>query len=335
MSRRTFKLVLLSVLAVGTIGSVTVRGVYGVFSTRTTNGGASISSGTLTMENTANGGTACRSLDGTSNVNTGCDSVFTYSAAAENYPSTPATASVEIKDSGSLGMSDLQVYMPSCLRGVTADAPFAAATTSISSFTGASTTGGHLAGGTTYYYEVTAVTGSGESIAGSESSYTPPAGTTTNQVTLDWPAVSGATGYKIYRSTSEGGEQLLATLGAVTSYADTSATVPSGSPPSGTGSGNPCLTGGAQLYVQETSSSGTDTKCWYPTTGTSCTFDGIFDLGLFALSHTTVGTALDLGAGPNATQARYFEIGLLLPAAAGNALQGTEAAFTLRWYAQS
>ncbi|HUJ56686.1 MAG TPA: hypothetical protein VLW49_11935 [Gaiellaceae bacterium] len=335
MSRRAIKLLLLSVLAVGGIGSVTVRGVYAVLSSETGNRGASISTGTLTMENTANGGTACKSLNGTNNVNTGCDSLFTYSPAAENYPGTPVTATVKIADTGSIGASDLQVFMPSCLRSVTADAPFAAATTSIGSFSGAATAGGHLAGGTTYYYEVTSVTGSGESIAGSESSYTPPTGTSTNRITLNWTAVAGATGYKVYRSTSEGGEQLLATVGAVTSYTDSSATTPSGAPPSGDGSGNPCLTGTAQLYVQETSSSGTNTQCWYPTTGTSCAFSGTSDLGAFAASHAALGAALDLGAGPAATNARYFKIGLLLPSTSSDALQGAGAAFTLCWYSQS
>ena len=171
MSRRTLKLVLLSVLVVGALGSVTVHGVYGILSGQAGNSGASISSGTLTMENTANGGTACKSLNGTTNVNTACDSIITYSAAAENYPSTPATATVKITDSGSLGVSDLQVYMPSCVRSVTADAPFAAAAPSIASFTSPSTTGGNLGGGTTYYYEVTSLSGAAvESIAGSESS---------------------------------------------------------------------------------------------------------------------------------------------------------------------
>lgn len=339
MSRRTLKLVLVSALAVGAIGSLTVRGVYGLLSGQTANDGGSISSGTLTMENTANGGTACRSLNGTNNVNVGCDSLFTYSPAGESYPGTPATATVKITDSGSIGASDLRVYLPSCLRGVTADAPFAAATTSIASFGAAATTGGHLSGGTTYYYEVTSTTGAGESIAGPESRYTPPAGTSTNQVTLSWPAVSGATGYKVYRSTSEGGEQLLATVGPVTSYTDSTADTPSGYPPSVTGSvpgsGNPCLAGSAQLYVQETSSNGTNTRCWYPSAGTTCAFDGTYDLGWLAAARDTLGTSLDLGSGPAALQSRYFRIGVLLPGASSNALQGTDADFTLRWYSQS
>lgn len=277
---------------------------------------------------------ACKSVNGSANVNTSCDAVLAWAPDNESYPGAPVTSSVAITDSGSLGASDLLLYMPSCLRAVTPDAPFASTTPSISSFGSASTSGGSLVGGTTYYYEVTSVTAAGESVAGSESSYTPPAGTSTNQVTLNWPAVSGATGYKIYRSTTEGGEQLLATVGAVTSYADNTAAAPSGSPPSGTGSGNPCLTGAAQLYVQETNASGTATKCWYPSAGTTCAFSGTSDLGAFT-SHNTSASALDLGAGPTALGTRYFTVGVQLPSTAANALQGVGAAFTLHWYALS
>ncbi len=280
-------------------------------------------------------GSACASVNGTSNAVTGCDSLLAWAPDTEAYPGSPLTSGVAITDSGSLGVSDLQVYMPTCLRGITPDAPFASSAPSISSFSAAATTGGHLVGGTTYYYEVTAIVGGTESVAGAESAYTPPSGTSTNAITLKWGAVSGATGYKVYRSTSEGGEQLLASVGAVTSYTDASATVPSGSPPSGTGSGDPCQTGNSQLYVQETSASGAAQTCWYPASGTSCSFDATHDLGYFAQANGTLGTALDLAAGPTATEARYFQIGLQFPSGATNALQGTEADFTLHWYARS
>jgi hypothetical protein len=398
------KLVLLSILVVGALGSITVPRVYALFSTGEANTGASISSGTLTLNDDANyasttlsaaitagqttinvasaigfpsagtytiqvdseqmtvtggqgtntwtvtrgvnGTTAathaasasvatadCRTIDGANNVNTSCDGLLAYSAGSENYPGTPATATVRIYDSGSLGASDLVLWMPSCTRGITGDAPFS--TPTISSFGAASTAGGHLAGGTTYYYELTAVSASGESVAGTEAVYTPPSGTSTNQITLNWSAVAGATGYKVYRSTSEGGEQLLAALGNVTSYADTSATVPSGSPPSGTGSGNPCATGTAQISVQETTAGGANKQCWYPSTATSCAFSGTSDLGAMAQSHNTLGTAVDLGSGPAAVTTRYFKLAVQFPSTAANALQGTTANFTLRWHATS
>jgi hypothetical protein len=114
-------------------------------------------------------------------------------------------------------------------------APLASPT--ISSFSGAATTGGFLTGGQTYYYKLTATNSLGETIPGAESTYAVPAGTNTNQVTLNWAAVTGATGYKVYRATSSGNELLLATLGNVTSYIDTSNTTPTGAPPVADSSG--------------------------------------------------------------------------------------------------
>lgn len=278
---------------------------------------------------------ACRSLDGTLNVNAGCDSVLTWAPDTESYPGTPVTTDVALTDSGSLPVSDLLLSMPSCLRGITPDSPAASATPSISSFGGASTTGGYLAGGTTYYYEITSVVAGTESVAGGEAAYTAPAGTSTNQVTLAWTAVPGATAYKVYRSTTEGGETLLATLGNVTSYVDDTNTTPTSTPPAGNGSGDPCLSGSAQLYVQETDASGAAKTCWYPSSGTTCGFDATYDLGRFAQSHATTATALDLGAGPTATATRTFRVGVQFATGASNALQGTEADFTLLWYARS
>lgn len=97
---------------------------------------------------------------------------------------------------------------------------------------GASSTGGFLAQSTTYYYKITATNALGETTPSAETSYAVPAsGTSTNQITLNWAAVQGATGYKVYRGTASGGELLLATLGAVTSYADATNATPAGAPP--------------------------------------------------------------------------------------------------------
>ncbi|MGH3009787.1 MAG: hypothetical protein ACRDLM_10345 [Gaiellaceae bacterium] len=278
---------------------------------------------------------ACTTAGGSSNIIGSCDSVFTFSPAEEWYPGNTAVTNVTLKDSGSIAVRDLEVYMRGCLRGVTADAPWATSTPAAPSSSSPSTTGGFLFGGNTYYYEVTAVVSGNESVAGTEASYTPPIGTNTNQVTLTWAAVTGATSYNVYRSTAEGGEALLASGLGTTSYTDNTNTSPSGSPPSGTGSGNPCVTGNGGLYVQETNSTGTASQCWYPTTNTTCTFDGTIDLGLFATSFNTLGQSLDLGAGPTALGSRYFQIGLQIPSGTGNALQGTEALITLNWFGQA
>lgn len=84
--------------------------------------------------------------------------------------------------------------------------------------------GGSFAAAGTYYYEVSALTAAGESTPSSQASTTV---TTVNTVPISWAAVPGATGYKIYRSTTSGGENtspaLLTTIssGATTSYLDT------------------------------------------------------------------------------------------------------------------
>ena len=79
---------------------------------------------------------------------------------------------------------------------------------------------------------------SGESLAGAEGKYDAPSGTNTNKITLNWTAVSGATGYKVYRGTATGEELLLATLGAVTTYVDDTNATPAGAmPTSDTSSG--------------------------------------------------------------------------------------------------
>jgi len=61
--------------------------------------------------------------------------------------------------------------------------------------------GGSLTASTTYYYEVTAVTAVGES-AGAVATKT--TSSTNKTITVSWPAVTGATGYNVYRTTTSG-----------------------------------------------------------------------------------------------------------------------------------
>jgi fibronectin type 3 domain-containing protein len=95
-----------------------------------------------------------------------------------------------------------------------------------------------LTNGTAYYYTVTAVNAAGESATSNERSATPASATVPGApvlvsvssgrhgVSLTWnaPTSNGGspiTGYRVYRSTMSGGETLIATLGNVTSWVDT------------------------------------------------------------------------------------------------------------------
>jgi fibronectin-binding autotransporter adhesin len=91
--------------------------------------------------------------------------------------------------------------------------------------------------GTTYYYVVSATNAAGETVASNS------LGTTTNTVTLNWTQVPGATGYKVYRNTTNSftaGSLLLSTItnGTTVSFTDSGAVTVAGLPttaPVGTG----------------------------------------------------------------------------------------------------
>jgi hypothetical protein len=90
-----------------------------------------------------------------------------------------------------------------------------------------------FAGGTTYNYVITATTAGGETTVSNEKLATPAA---TNHVTLAWAAVTGATGYKIYRSTTPGTyttPALVTTIvgGGTVTYNDLGAATSTGAPP--------------------------------------------------------------------------------------------------------
>lgn len=90
------------------------------------------------------------------------------------------------------------------------------------------TTGGTLAAAA-YYYEVTAVNAIGETLPSAEKTITTTGSTSANTIT--WSAVTGATGYRIYRGTATGAENVYYTVGAVTNFTDTGATSTAGTPP--------------------------------------------------------------------------------------------------------
>src|SRR5262249_1166000 len=92
-----------------------------------------------------------------------------------------------------------------------------------------------LTNGTTYFYQVTAVNGGGESPTSAEVSPPPqppppPDALTASatpgnpQVVLNWTAVTGATSYNIYRGTTSGGETLLQSGVTGTTFTNTGLT---------------------------------------------------------------------------------------------------------------
>jgi hypothetical protein len=111
-------------------------------------------------------------------------------------------------------------------------------------------TGGSLPPSTTYHYRVTATNAQGESLASvSTSGSTSATAGSTHAMVVNWTAVAGATGYRVY-GRSSGSEQLIAAVGDATTYTDTGAIAPSGAVPSKntTASGLPA---GSQASVFE------------------------------------------------------------------------------------
>ena len=94
--------------------------------------------------------------------------------------------------------------------------------------TGVAAAGGTFAAGS-YFWKLTAINAAGETIGSNEVTA---ALTLNQQQPINWTAIAGATGYKLYRGTLTGTENVLvATLGAVVTYTDTgtagtAATVP-------------------------------------------------------------------------------------------------------------
>lgn len=97
----------------------------------------------------------------------------------------------------------------------------------------------------TYYWKVTALTRAGETVGSAEVTV---AIVAAGQATVTWTAVTGATGYRIYRSTTAGTYGALALAGAVTgqataTFTDTGAATTAGTvPATNTSGGIPVVT---------------------------------------------------------------------------------------------
>src|SRR5262245_63523522 len=103
---------------------------------------------------------------------------------------------------------------------------------SVQNFAGSPAAGGSLTAGT-YKYYITAINANGETAINvgvtTEVTVTTAAGNLT--AALTWAALTGATGYKIYRTAAGGAtgtELLITTLGVVTSFNDTTVGSPLG-----------------------------------------------------------------------------------------------------------
>jgi hypothetical protein len=95
-----------------------------------------------------------------------------------------------------------------------------------------SATGGTFAAGA-YYWVITATNANGETIKSNEVTKTLTG--SASSVALSWDQVDGATGYKVYRGASAGGEdKLITTLssGSVLTYTDTGTVGTTATPPS-------------------------------------------------------------------------------------------------------
>ncbi len=93
------------------------------------------------------------------------------------------------------------------------------------------TTAGSLSDAT-YGYKVSAYNAIGETLPSPEATIVVPAGTATNRVTVTWPAITGATGYRVYGRTSGGPWLRIATVTAPTvTFNDTGSVTPAGAIP--------------------------------------------------------------------------------------------------------
>ena len=118
-------------------------------------------------------------------------------------------------------------------------------------------TGGTLGAGLLYRYYVTAINANGETTVSNEQSVTTGGGST-NKNTVNWVTVSGATGFKIYRTAAGGAsgtELLLTTVGLVTSFDDTGALTPSGALPTMNTAANPNVYVAPTKFIPFTSES--------------------------------------------------------------------------------
>ena len=117
------KQILATLIVIGGLSSLTAASTYALMNSEAGNPLSTASTGTLTLSNTVNAGTACFSYGAGSagNSNPGCTALFTSTTL--NYPGTPLTSKVQITDNGSIDASNLSVWMTGCSTVPTPGAP--------------------------------------------------------------------------------------------------------------------------------------------------------------------------------------------------------------------
>lgn len=97
------------------------------------------------------------------------------------------------------------------------------------------------------------------------------------------------------------------------------------------GSGNPCSQ--VQVYLEETTSTGTYKSCWYG--GSSCAFSSSDTLSTFQAytwnSTYNIATPLVLTGGLAAQATRYFVLGFSLPSTVANTYQSAVGQISFTW----
>jgi hypothetical protein len=119
----------------------------------------------------------------------------------------------------------------------------------VQSALGTAASGGTITAGT-YRYVVTAINANGETTASNEQTIVTTGSTST--VTVTWAAVTGATGYKLYKTAAGGAtgtELLYKTVAIVTSDIDTAPGAPSGAFPTVNTAANPGVYAAPVKYI--------------------------------------------------------------------------------------
>lgn len=190
------------------------------------------------------------------------------------------------------------------------------------------TPGSGTLGTATYFYRVSAINANGETLASAETSLaiTGPAG-----VNVNWTAVTGATGYRIYGRTT-GAEQFIGAVGSsTTTFLDNGSITPSGALP---GANTTAVNGallidvvnfkGRAFYVEKNSQ-----RVWYAQAGSFQGFLTKLDLSTITQKGGYLIQALtwtrDSGDGVDDYMAFIFSTGEVL------VYQGTDPDFIVSW----